>query len=155
MIDNPIELALDIETAIVDRVQVPLEEMGVKVEVLPNNADDLDRTYSYTHVSVGFRRFIPAGPLPNQNVFQAALTTDRTLQYELVIHSKDLRSHAGALSTMQVISDHLDWWAPFPADLKRRLYPGTGGFSRRSPANRIWVYAMSYEITVPYQRKPQ
>jgi hypothetical protein len=152
---NPIELALEIETAIADRITPILEPLGVKVEVLPNNASDLDRTYSMTHVAVGFRRFIAAAPPPNQNVFQAALTTTKTLEYELMIHAKDLRTHHGALATMQAISDVLDWWAPFPDQFKHRLYPAAGGFSRRSPQDRIWVYAMSYQIIVPYHRKPQ
>ncbi len=99
----------EIEAAIVEQLQ-PLQEQGIKVFAFPDNPSELGRPFTGGQILVGYKDEDLSEP-PG-NVTTTTIIQTQTLQFELSLQLKNLRSHTGALPVMDAVRDLLTGFKP-------------------------------------------
>ncbi|MGA7934727.1 MAG: Gp37 family protein [Kovacikia sp.] len=135
-----------IEDAIVKRLE-PLNNSSVRVYPFPDNPQELKKPAG-DRVLVGFRREVFSTPQSNNPL--APIQQQRSLQFEVVLQLKNLRTHAGAYPVMARIRDLLS--GSFP-DKNKPLYQTAGGFV--DVTEGLWTYSMTFTLQTFYVKRPE
>jgi Gp37 protein len=138
----------EIEAAIVERLQ-PLQEQGIKVFAFPDNPNELGRPFTGGQILVGFKDENLSEP--QGNVTTAHIIQSQTLQFELSLQLKNLRSHTGALPVMDAVRDLLTGFKP--PNVTHPMYQTKGGFVDLDSKTGIWFYSMVFLCRRQYQKK--
>jgi hypothetical protein len=137
-----------VEDRLVARLQAYGAEIGYEIEAFPDDGDALGISYSNGRVLVGFKRESFSQP-QNLNA-EARMVQERTLEYEVQINAKHLRTSRGVYAVIGRIRKILTGYQPLLAEKDRkRLYPVQAGYVKLTN-NKVWVYSMTFSLSTTY-----
>ena len=128
-----------LEDAVVNRLADPLLAMGAKVLPLPDT-ENLPRPTQSAQVFVAYL----GAKFSGVQSFNSGQT--RTLQIEIIVQVKGLRTHQGAYSTIEKILGLLTNFQPFPRE--GYMMPDYDRFMEVDQG--IWTYVLGFSVSVTY-----
>lgn len=134
----------EMENAIVNQLSSTIKDW--KVEALAN-PQDLERPVQTRQIFVVFRRESLESPSivsPHAPISQA-----RTIEFDVMLRSVDLRSHQGVYGAIDQVREQLTGFIPTPH--AKGMYELSAQFV--SSAEGIWLYGMSFGCKVAYQKR--
>lgn len=140
-------MLVELEEAIVQRLQ-SLQDNGVKIIGFPDNPSELGRPFPSGQILVGFKK--ESLGQPAAVVTTAPIIQPWTIEFELSLQLKNLRSHSGAYPIMETIRDLLSGFRP--PMVTRPIYQVQGGFVDLKDG--IWFYSMIFACHTTYQKSP-
>lgn len=133
-----------LERSLVEQLKPLEEEFNIKVIAFPDAENIRPATQAFTLVGWVTEDLAP----PNgRSLKTRSMIQDRTLRFEVAIHLKNLRSHAGAYAVIErireLIAGHRLEEYPSAA-----FYTTAGRFVERD--HGFWTYQVFAEIQIPY-----
>lgn len=135
-------MSADIEEAIFQRLLVPLRDLGVRVEVFPDEPRRLQGAAPNKLVLVRYQGSKSQPPAGNNPLSKAPINQQRFLRFEISLLIKDLRTHKNVYIVRDQVMALLSGFVP--ANSKRALYHLQDGFVQLFEG--IWFYAMVFEL---------
>lgn len=136
-------MLLEIESAIATRLEAPLQQLGVRVRVTPDNGNG-DRVATRGILVIGYTG--SSFSSVNQKTIN---NQQRTLEYELSLSYKDLQTHKDNYEIIQTILELLTGFQPIDCDdFYGALYPARDGFVSNSEG--FWRYSVTFALVVDH-----
>lgn len=133
----------EIEEAIAIKLESPLQQLGVRVRVTPDNGNG-DRVNTRGILVIGYTG--SSFSSVNQKTIN---NQQRILEYELSLSYKDLQTHKDNYEIIQTILDLLTGFQPIDCDsFYGALYPTRDGFVNNSEG--FWRYSMTFALVVDH-----
>ncbi len=134
----------EMENAIVNELTAAIQ--GWKVEALANT-QDLERPTQARQIFVVFRR--ESLETPTVISTYVPISQARTIEFDVMLRSVDLRSHQGVYGAIDQVRESLTGFVPIPH--AKGMYEISAQFI--SAAEGIWLYGMSFGCRIPYQKR--
>jgi hypothetical protein len=136
----------EIEESILQRLQL-LNDGGLRIAGFPDNPQESGRSMPNGQVLVGYKK--ESLEPPNTFIEDTPVIQKWTLEYEISVQLKNLRSHTGAYPVMDEIKELLTGFRPSP--INQPLYQIQGGFVDMKDG--IWYYSMIFGVRTNYIKK--